>query len=45
MKIVGATQPDTGFGVSAAACAFYSQSQTPYDTLTVIKTFTVPRKR
>ena len=45
-KITGATQPDSGFGgVSAAPSAFYSHSSAPYDTLTVLKTFTVPRKR
>lgn len=45
-KITGATQPDSGFGgVSAAPSAFYSHSSAPYDTLAILKTFRVPKKR
>lgn len=45
VKITGATQAESGFsGVSAAPSAFYSHSAAPYDTLTVTKTFVVPKK-
>jgi hypothetical protein len=45
-EITGATQADSGFGgVSAAPSAFYSHSSAPYDTLTVTKSFEIPKKK
>lgn len=43
--IAGATQADSGFsGVSAAPSAFYSHSSVPYDTMTILTTYKVPKK-